>query len=153
MNIIISWSPHYIESGGLYGRSQLDITKISDGVSETITVKLPRTIYGGEVDVLTGEGVETWAYIEHYNGEVLPREWISDLDGFSDSGIPTTGAFVVYKLGVPIPFTIGVSNEIEVSPDKDVLQADCDRITILGTVSSLNKRVIALEQAVVGSIQ
>ena len=59
------------------------------------------TVYGGYVDLTSGELVQEWANISSYNGEVLPDEWLSSKDTYAPGTIPTTGAQVVYKLATP----------------------------------------------------
>jgi hypothetical protein len=68
---------------------------------KTYTIQLGDTIYGGELDVLTGELIVTHGYIESYNGEPLPSTWISDRDEYSEGATPTIGAQVVYELATP----------------------------------------------------
>lgn len=70
----------------------------------TATLILPENIYGGTVDAVTGVGSKTWGYIDSYNGESLPGEWISDRDVYASGTTPTTGAQVAYKLATPEPF-------------------------------------------------
>lgn len=67
----------------------------------TYTTSLGRTVYGGTLDVVSGELVVTEGYIASYNGESLPSTWISDRDVYASGTIPTTGAQVVYKLAEP----------------------------------------------------
>jgi hypothetical protein len=68
---------------------------------KTYTIQLGDTIYGGELDVLTGKMRVTHGYIESYNGEPLPSTWISDRDEYSEGTTPTIGAQVVYELAEP----------------------------------------------------
>lgn len=72
----------------------------------TATLTLPKTIYGGTVDAVTGAGSKTWGYIASYNGESLPGEWISDRDVYAPGTTPTTGAQVAYKLATSEPFKV-----------------------------------------------
>lgn len=65
-------------------------------------VTLPQTVYGGSVNVLTGEIISTWAMIASYDGESLPGKWISDRDVYTAGATPTTGAQVCYELGEPV---------------------------------------------------
>lgn len=72
----------------------------------TYPVPLGRTVYGGTLDVTTGELVVDKAMIESYNGETLPGEWISDRDVYESGTTPTTGAQVVYELATPQTYTL-----------------------------------------------
>ena len=73
---------------------------------DTYDIALPETVYGGTVDCVTGAGSKTWGYIASYNGEALPREWISDRDVYAPGTTPTTGAQVAYKLATSEPFKV-----------------------------------------------
>lgn len=63
-------------------------------------------IFGGHVDIVKGELVQTHANIASYDGEVLPGKWISDRDVYSEDARPTIGAQVVYELATPITHRI-----------------------------------------------
>ena len=56
------------------------------------------TVYGGTLDVTTGNLTVTHGNIASYSGETLPGRWISSMDVYSAGGTPTTGAQVVYEL-------------------------------------------------------
>lgn len=64
------------------------------------------TIYGGELDVMSGVLTVKWVNIASYNGETLPGEWISDRDVYAEGTTPTTGAQVVYKLTTPAIYVL-----------------------------------------------
>lgn len=74
-------------------------TSASDGT--TYTTDLGRTVYGGTLDVVSGELTITDGYIASYNGEALPSTWISDRDVYASGTTPSIGAEVVYKLASP----------------------------------------------------
>lgn len=74
-------------------------------VSTDYTTALPQTVYGGTLDMVSGEGMETMANIESYDGEVINEPWLSSMDEYVEGNTPTTGAQVVYTLTDPIPFT------------------------------------------------
>ena len=64
------------------------------------------TVYGGTLDVVSGELTVTDANIASYNGETLPSTWISDRDVYASGTTPTTGAQVVYKLATPLTYQL-----------------------------------------------
>ena len=70
-----------------------------------VTWQTHGTIYGGYVDLVTGEVWATWPEIASYDGETLPGRWLSDRDVYSAGSTPTTGAQVVYELSTPILIT------------------------------------------------
>lgn len=61
---------------------------------DTYTADLPQTVYGGTVDLVTGE-YNTKPYYASYNGETLTGEWVSDRDKYVAGTSPTIGAQVV----------------------------------------------------------
>jgi hypothetical protein len=71
-------------------------------VTQTTTISLPQTVYGGELDVVNGVLKITDGYIASYNGETLPSTWISSMDEYAEGTSPTTGAEVCYELANPI---------------------------------------------------
>lgn len=66
----------------------------------------PLTVYGGTLDVTSGELTVTDAYITSYNAETLPSTWISDRDVYAEGATPTTGAEVVYKLANSVTYQL-----------------------------------------------
>lgn len=67
-----------------------------------IDKNLPDTVYGGTVDLSEGTLTVTHKSIASYAGEILPGEWISDMDVYRPGGSPSTGAHVVYALDEPV---------------------------------------------------
>ena len=98
----------------------------------TATITLPETIYGGTVDVVTGEGSKTWGYIASYNGESLPGEWISDRDVYASGTTPTTGAQVAYKLATPEPFQATGNQALPAVAGLNTVYTDGDNLSVSG---------------------
>ena len=82
-------------------KSILRATNSDDAETRTYTTTLGRTVYGGTLDVVSGELVVDRGYIASYNGETLPSTWISDRDEYASGTTPTIGAEVVYDLATP----------------------------------------------------
>ena len=61
---------------------------------QSLTIDLGQTVYGGHLDVLSGE-LTVYPYYASYNGETLTGEWISDRDKYVSGTTPTIGAQVV----------------------------------------------------------
>ena len=59
------------------------------------------TVYGGTLDVVTGQITMTMANIASYNGETIGEPWVSSMDAYVSGNTPTTGAQVVYTLATP----------------------------------------------------
>ena len=97
---------------------------------QDLSLTLPRTIYGGKIDPATGEGQETWGYIDSYAGETLPGEWISDRDEYAAGATPTVGAQVAYKLATPVPFTATGGQTALALAGTNVVITDADTVTI-----------------------
>lgn len=122
-------------------------TKVEPYIGQTATLTLPRTIYGGEVDAVTGEGQETWKLIDSYAGEDLPGKWISDRDVYASGTAPTTGAQVAYKLAEPISFTATGAQPISALSGVNTVITDADSVTVTGRADPI-KRITDLEDAV-----
>ena len=91
---------------------------------------LPRTIYGGIIDTITGQGQETWGHIDSYAGETLPGKWISDRDEYAAGATPTIGAQVAYKLATPVPFTATGGQTVLALAGTNVIITDTDTLTV-----------------------
>lgn len=59
-------------------------------------------VFGGYVNLVTGEIFATHGHIDSYNGESLPSSWESSIDEYVEGTTPTIGAEVVYLLTSPI---------------------------------------------------
>ena len=94
----------------------------------------PGTVYGGTLDVVTGELVINWASIASYDGETLPGEWISDRDVYAEGRTPTTGAQVVYELATPITYTL-TPVEIQTLIGQNNVWSDAGNVSIPFTYS------------------
>lgn len=79
LDVTVSWGPTQEGSGEpspdnvrpIKGRDGVTITRQED--NQVITLTLPETVYGGEVDAVSGEGQETWKTIN------LPKTgWLKD---------------------------------------------------------------------------
>ena len=114
---------------------------------QTATLTLPRTIYGGTVDAVTGEGQETWQLIDSYAGEDLPDKWISDRNVYATGTTPTIGAQVAYILTEPISFTVTGAQPISALGGVNAVLTDADSATVTGRADPI-KRIIDLEDAV-----
>lgn len=65
------------------------------------TVSFGQTVYGGSIDVVSGELTVTHGEIASYNGETINEPWISDRDVYAAGTTPSIGAQVVYPLTTP----------------------------------------------------
>ncbi len=69
LDIVASWMPTQEGSGDpspdnirpIKGRNGVTITRQED--NQVITLTLPETVYGGEVDAVSGEVAETWGFV------------------------------------------------------------------------------------------
>ena len=113
-------------------------------ISQTNTLTMPETVYGGEVDAVTGDGKRTWGIIDSYAGETIPREWISDRDVYSADKNPTIGAQVAYRLAEPVPFTATGAQPIPALAGANTVLTDADSATVTGR-ADLIKRISDLE--------
>lgn len=113
-------------------------------IGQTNTLILPETVYGGEVDAVTGDGKRTWGIIDNYAGETIPREWISDRDVYSADKNPTVGAQVAYRLAEPVPFTTTGAQPIPALAGVNTVLIDADSATVTGRADPI-KRIADLE--------
>lgn len=113
-------------------------------IGQTIPLTLPETVYGGEVDAVTGDGKRTWGIIDNYAGETIPREWISDRDVYSADKNPTVGAQVAYKLAEPVPFTATGAQPLPALAGVNTILTDADSATVTGRADPI-KRIADLE--------
>lgn len=113
-------------------------------IGQTNTLTLPETVYGGEVDAVTGDGKRTWEIIDNYAGETIPREWISDRDVYSADKNPTVGAQVAYRLAEPVPFTATGAQPIPALAGANTVLTNADSTTVTGRADPI-KRIADLE--------
>lgn len=101
-----------------------------DFSGETKSIDLGRTVYGGTLNVVTGELTVTHENIASYNGEDVGDDWISS------TGELTTGAQVVYKTSSPQTYNIG-QNKILAIAGTNVIYCNSGDVSVSGrTVSS-----------------
>lgn len=127
------------------GRDSVTVQRTGDGLNRTLT--LPETVYGGTLDAVTGEGIETWDYIKSYAGEALPGEWISDRDIYKAGATPSTGAQVAYRLAEPVPFMAEGGQTIPALAGVNTLLTDADTLTVTGRADPI-KRMTELESMI-----
>lgn len=72
-----------------------------EGDFNAYAINLGRVVYGGRIDLKNKKVLVTWEYIEEYDGEELPAEWLSTMDVYAEGTTPTTGAGVAYKIAEP----------------------------------------------------
>lgn len=95
---------------GTYKNMQLELgstaTTYEAYNGTTDTIALGQTVYGGELNVTTGELTITMGNIASYNGESINEPWLSSYDEYVPGTTPTTGAQVVYTLSTPTTTTL-----------------------------------------------
>ena len=69
--------------------------------SDTKSITLPQTVYGGTLDVVNGKLVK-FPYYSSYNGETLSGEWICDRAVYSQGTTPPIGSQVVDMSGTGV---------------------------------------------------
>ena len=121
-------------------------------IGQTNTITLPKTVYGGEVNAVTGEGEETWKIIDSYAGEDIPGEWISDRDLYRAGVKPTIGAQVAYQLAEPKPFTATGNAPIPAIDGTNTILTDADSVTVTGRADPTayyGKKIAEISAAIV----
>ena len=121
------------------GRTQVEIVnRDSEDVEQSsATVQLGQTVYGGTLDVTTGELVVRTANIASYNGETIGEPWWSSMDEYVAGTTPTTGAQVVYTLANPVTSTL-TPTQLQLLEGYNILTTDGDTINLryIGTEAS-----------------
>lgn len=97
----------------------------------------PLTVYGGTLDVVSGELTLTDEYIASYNGETLPATWISDRDVYAEGTTPTTGAEVVYELATPQTYQL-TPTQVNSLLGQNYIFSDTGNITNVKYIGVLN---------------
>jgi len=87
----------------------------------------PITVYGGTLDVTSGELRVTHANIASYNGETINEPWISSMDAYSVGATPTTGAQVVYPLATPQIYQL-TPTQVSTLLNQNNIYADCGQV-------------------------
>lgn len=113
-------------------------------VTQTTTITLPQTVYGGELDVVNGILKITDGYIASYNGETLPSTWISSMDVYAEGTSPTTGAEVCYELANPISTNL-TPTLIKSLNGQNNLSVDCGDVIEVEYQRSITEAINALE--------
>ena len=81
--------------------SENEVGDETEGEFHAYAINLGRVVYGGRIDIKNKKVLVTWEYIEEYDGETLPAEWLSTMDVYEEGATPTTGAGVAYKIDEP----------------------------------------------------
>lgn len=116
---------------------------LTDEYDNKYIASLGDTYYGGRVFFENSFYNQFWEYIASYNGETLPREWISDRDEYIAGTTPTIGAEVAYRLDTTIGHRISVTREplsrgeityngsaLYISYQKDNVIGECKKFTV-----------------------
>lgn len=114
-------------------------TTYSPYIGQTNHLTLPETVYGGEVDAVSGEGKQTWGIIDNYAGETIPGEWISDRDVYIADKNPTVGAQVAYRLAEPVPFTATGAQPVPALAGANTVLTDADSATVTGRADPIKR--------------
>jgi hypothetical protein len=104
---------------------------------QSVTVNLGQTVYGGMLNVTTGELTVKTANIASYNGESIGEPWWSSIDEYVEGATPTTGAQVVYTLATPTTVSLTPA-QLALLEGYNILTTDGDNINLryTGTVAS-----------------
>ena len=113
------------------GRTQVEITnKDSEDVEQaSVTVDLGQTVYGGTLNVTTGELTVETANIASYNGETIGEPWLSSMDEYVAGATPTTGAQVVYTLATPTTVSLTPA-QVNLLTGTNIISTNADDLLI-----------------------
>ena len=112
-------------------------------------IQLGQTVYGGNLSLEDGVLTVTYGYIDSYDGETLPGEWVSDRDEYAAGTTPTTGAQVAYVLAEPVTSTLTGIPKIRLIKGVNSVSANSGSLTATyvddsGNITELIDEAIAL---------
>lgn len=108
------------------GITNLEIA--NNGTTE-VTVNLGQTVYGGTLNVSTGELTVETANIASYNGETIGEPWLSSMDEYVAGATPTTGAQVVYTLATPQTYQLTTA-QIQLLTGTNIITTNADDLFV-----------------------
>ena len=98
-------------------------------VAESKTISLGQTVYGGELNITTGEGVSDWINIDSYDGETISEPWLCSEAEYAPGTTPPTGSQVVYKATSGTQFTT-TAEEFRTLKGDNGFYTDCGDSTV-----------------------
>ena len=93
------------------------------------TISLGQTVYGGELNITTGEGISDWINIDSYNGETISEPWLCSEAEYAPGTTPPTGSQVVYKATSGTQFTT-TAEEFRTLKGDNGFYTDCGDSTV-----------------------
>ena len=96
---------------------------------QSVTVQLGQTVYGGTLNVTTGELTVETANIASYNGETIGEPWWSSMDEYVAGATPTTGAQVVYTLASPTTVSLTPA-QLQLLTGTNVISTNADDLSV-----------------------
>ena len=109
--------------------SGISTLEIANNGTTGVTVALGQTVYGGTLNISTGELVSTYANIASYNGETIREPWLSSMDEYVAGATPTTGAQVVYPLATPTESLVTPA-QLNLLTGTNILTTNADDLTV-----------------------
>lgn len=98
-------------------------------VGESKTINLGQNVFGGELDIITGEGVSDWINIDSYDGETISEPWLCSEAEYAPGTTPPTGSQVVYKATSGTPFAT-IAEEFRTLKGDNGFYTDCGDSTV-----------------------
>ena len=98
-------------------------------LAESKTISLGQTVYGGELNIITGDGVSDWINIDSYDGETISEPWLCSEAEYAPGTTPPTGSQVVYKATSGTPFAT-VAEEFRTLKGDNGFYTDCGDSTV-----------------------
>ena len=121
---------------------------------QSVTVNLGQTVYGGTLNVTTGELTVKTANIASYNGESIGEPWWSSMDEYVEGATPAIGAQVVYTLANPVTSPLTPA-QIQLLMGTNVISTSADgmlvryyvsgKSNVEGSLTYLSGKIAALD--------
>lgn len=112
----------------------------------TTTVNLGRTVYGGTLDVVSGE-LTAYPFYPSYNGETLNGRWVCDRAVYAEGTTPPTGSQVALISGTGATYQL-TPTEVKTLLGENNVWADCGDVEITYR-RDINLALSELEQAII----
>lgn len=103
---------------------------VGDENARSYEIEFGSTVYGGRLNLSSGDLTITNGYIASYNNETLPGTWISDRDAYAPNTTPTIGAEVVYELETPLTSQLTLDIDFTTSYGSNYISTDCGTVEI-----------------------
>ena len=113
------------------GWNNLNIVHSNSIIKNEYSIDFPEELYGANIKWETGILTVTHGYIESFNGEPLPGEWISSENRYKPGTTPSIGSQVVYALSDPYTIQFDI-HQVYGLAGKNTIQSNTGETSVNG---------------------